>query len=129
MVVPKREIYYEGKVYTVELAIRADGSCPAEEYLDLLFKRSRIDWEKIIRPIKRLADFGEVSNPEHFKKIEGTDFWEFKSFQIRMPCFFLPGSRVVITHGFSKKEDRIRKPQLERMKAIRNEYVSKEHTK
>jgi hypothetical protein len=85
----KREIYYEGKVYTVELAIRSDGSCPAKEYLDKLFKRSKIDWEKIIRPIKRLADFGEVSNHEHYKKI---DFWEFKSFQIRMPCFFLPGS-------------------------------------
>jgi len=120
---PKREIYYEGNVYTVELAIRSDGSCPAKEYLDKLFKRSKIDWEKIIRPIKRLADFGEVSNPEHFKKIEGTDFWEFKSFQIRMPCFFLPGSRVVITHGFSKKEDRIRKPQLDRMKTIREEYA------
>ncbi|MBI4643954.1 MAG: hypothetical protein HY743_09615 [Deltaproteobacteria bacterium] len=64
----------------MELAIRSDGSCPAKEYLDKLFRRSKIEWEKIIRPIKRLADFGEVSNPEHFKKIEGTDFWEFKSF-------------------------------------------------
>ncbi|MBI4794779.1 MAG: hypothetical protein HY790_02900 [Deltaproteobacteria bacterium] len=64
----------------MELAIRSDGSCPAKEYLDKLFRRSKIDWEKIIRPIKRLADFGEVSNPEHFKKIEGTDFCEFKSF-------------------------------------------------
>ena len=122
----KREVYYEGKVYIVELAIRADGSCPAKEYLDQLFKRSKIHWEKIIRPIKRLADFGEISNRQQFKKIEGTDFWEFKSFQIRMPCFFLPDGRVVITHGFSKKEDRIRKPQLEGMKAIRDEYVRKE---
>ena len=107
----------------MELSIRSDGSYPAKEYLGQLFKRSKIEWEKVIRPIKRLADFGEISNSEHFKKIEGTDFGEFKSFQIRMPCFFLPGSRVVITHGFSKKEDRIRKPQLDRMKAIRDEYV------
>lgn len=113
----------------MELAIRADGSCPAKEYFDKLFRRSKIDWEKIIRPINRLADFGEVSNREHFKKIEGTDFWEFKSFQIRMPCFFLPGRRVIITHGFSKKEDRIRKTQLDQMKAIRDEYVRKEKGK
>jgi hypothetical protein len=119
---PKKEVYYEGKVYTVDLAIRSDGSCPAKEYLDHLFKRSKKDWEKIIRPIKRLADFGEVTNPEHFKKIEGTNFWEFKSFQIRVPCFFSPGNRVVITHGFTKKKDRIQQSQLDRMKAIRNEY-------
>ncbi len=119
---PKGEELHVGEVFIVELAVRSDGSCPAKEYLDDLFRRSKNDWEKIIRSIKRLADVGKVSNPEHFKKIEGTDFWEFKSSQIRMPCFFLPGSVVVITHGFFKKEDRIRKPQIERMKAIRNEY-------
>ena len=75
-----------------------------------------------MRVIKRLADAGKVANREQFKKIEGEDFFEFKNFQIRMPCYFQGTDRIIITHGFIKKEDRIRSEEIERMKRIRDEY-------
>jgi hypothetical protein len=120
---PNREVLYKGKFHSVELAITSNGRCPAKEFLDGL---SNLDKAKILRIIKRLADFeGNVTNREQFKKIEGEDFFEFKNFQIRMPCYFHADGRVIITHGFIKKGDSIPPAQIERMKRIRDEYEEK----
>ena len=116
---PKREVLYRGKFHTVELAITANGRCPGKKFLNSLSKDDR---EKILRVIKRLADEGKVSNREQFKKIEGEDFFEFKNFQMRMPCYFQTAGRLIITHGFMKKEAWIRPEEIDRMKRIRDEY-------
>ncbi len=116
---PKREILYQGKFYAVELAVTSNGRCPAKKFLDGL---SKVDKEKILRIIKRLADEGKVANREQFKKIEGEEFFEFKNFQIRMPCYFHEDGRVIITHGFPKKEESIKPEEIDRMKRIRDEY-------
>ncbi|MBM4273456.1 MAG: type II toxin-antitoxin system RelE/ParE family toxin [Deltaproteobacteria bacterium] len=116
---PKREVLYKGKFHTVELAVIANDRCPAKKFLNDL---SKIDREKILRVIKRLAEEGKLTNPEQFKKIEGEDFFEFKSFQIRMPCYFQAAGRLIITHGFMKKESWIRPEEIDRMKRIRHEY-------
>jgi phage-related protein len=118
---PKREVLYKGRFYTVELAITASGRCPGKKFLDSL---SKLDKGKILRIIKRLADAdeGKLANREQFKKIEGEEFFEFKNFQIRMPCYLHSDRRVVITHGFPKKGDSIPAEQINRMKRIRDEY-------
>lgn len=116
---PQREILYRGKFHTVELAVTANDRCPAKKFLNGL---SKADRDKILRVIRRLADEGKVTNPEQFKKIEGEDFFEFKNFQIRMPCYFHAAGRLIITHGFMKKEAWIRPEEIERMKRIRHEY-------
>jgi phage-related protein len=103
----------------VELALTANGRCPGKKFLNDL---SKLDREKILRIIKRLADKGKVANREQFKKIEGTDFYEFKNSQIRMPCYFHADRRVIITHGFPKKDDSIKPEQIDRMKRIRDEH-------
>ena len=116
---PKREVLFKGKFHSVELAITANGRCPGKKFLDGL---SKLDREKILRIIKRLANEGKVANRQQFKKIEGEEFFEFKNFQIRMPCYFLADGRVIITHGFIKKGDSIGPEQINRMKRIRDEY-------
>lgn len=116
---PKREILHRGKLHSVELAITANGRCPGKKFFDGLSKPDR---EKILRIIKRLADEGKVANRQQFKKIEGEDFFEFKNFQIRIPCYFHADGRVIITHGFIKKGDSIEPEQIDRMKRIRDEY-------
>jgi phage-related protein len=116
---PKREVLYQGKFHPVELAITANGRCPAKKFLNNLSKDDR---EKILRVIKRMADEGKVANREQFKKIESEDFFEFKNSQIRMPCYFHAAGRLIITHGFIKKGDRIRPEEIDRMKRIRDEY-------
>jgi len=73
---PKREVLYKGKFHSVELAITANERCPGKKFLDGL---SKLDREKILRIIKRLANEGKVANRQQFKKIEGEDFFEFKN--------------------------------------------------
>jgi len=119
IIVSKRETLYHGKFYTVELAVTANDRCPAKKFLNGL---SKVEREKILRVIRRLADEGKLTNPEQFKKIEGEGFFEFKNFQIRMPCYFHRAGRLIITHGFLKKEAWIRPEEIERMKRIRDEY-------
>jgi hypothetical protein len=116
---PKREVLYRGTCHSVELALTANGRCPGKKFLDGL---SKLDREKILRIIKRLADEGYLANRQQFKRIEGEDFFELKNFQIRMPCYFHADGRVIITHGFIKKGDSIPPEQIDRMKRIRDEY-------
>ena len=71
-----------------------------------------------------MGDHGRISNEEKFKKIEKTDFFEFKSHQIRMPCFFSAGRLLVITHGFVKQSDSIRLQELRRAERIKTEDES-----
>lgn len=111
-------ILYQGRCFMVELVLRQDGGCPAQEFLDRLPPEKRA---KILALIRRLADDGRIANRQKFKKIEDTDFFEFKGSQTRVVCYFLPERRLVITHGFIKKQDRIPAPELRRAARLRAE--------
>jgi len=108
-----------GSRFTIEFATLNDGSIPAREFLESQEKR----WQaRMFVLFRLLADHGEIKNVEKFKKIENTEFYEFKAFKIRMPCYFRPDKRVVVTHGFTKKSDKIRPGDLERARNIKQEY-------
>jgi hypothetical protein len=111
--------FYKGKYFTVVGAVRRNGTCPARDFLDSLPAEGRA---KLMALIRRLADVGSITNREQFKKIENTEFFEFKHYQLRMPGYFRPGGVFVLTHGFVKKQDRIPPQELERAWAIRAEY-------
>jgi hypothetical protein len=115
---PKREVFSKGAFYAVELAFTANGKCPAKKFLD---GRPHLEREKISRIIKRLADKGKLAKRQQFKKIEGEEFFEFKNFRIRMPCYFHADGRIIITHGFLMKGDSIEPERIDRMKRIRDE--------
>src|SRR5579863_2394394 len=104
-------VAYRGIRFTVEYAIRCDGSVPAQDFFHVIEAR----WQaRLVVLFKLLGDTGLIRNPEQFRKF--TDgFFEFKAFQVRMPCYFRPDKRVVITHGFAKKkEGPAPRPEIER---------------
>lgn len=63
-----------------------------------------------------------------FKKLEGTDIWEFRTLfsgiSYRLLSFFDTEAQalIVTTHGFIKKTQKTPQKEIERAKAIRNEY-------
>jgi hypothetical protein len=66
---------------------------------------------------------------EKFKKIEGTvDLFEFKSFQIRIPCFFVPGGRILLTLGLIKQADRLRQREIVRAREIKGVFERRAKT-
>jgi phage-related protein len=111
-------IHYNGDRFTVEGAISANGECASKVFLDSLGDGERA---KIYKIIKRLADFGVIHNREQFKKVEG-ELWEFKEFQRRILMYYLPNRRIVLTHGFIKKGDRIPRAEIDRAQKIMHEY-------
>lgn len=113
-------IAYVGTRFTVEYAKLKDGSVPGREFLAQQDPR----WQaRVYSLFQKLGDFGQIQNREQFKKA-GDEFWEFKAFQVRMICYFLPGRRVVVKHGFVKKQDSFDKKELKRAQAIKMEYES-----
>jgi phage-related protein len=111
-------IAYRGIRFTIEYAIHRDGSVPALDFFNLIETR----WQaRLMILFKLLGDTGQIRNPEQFRKF--TDgFFEFKAFQVRMPCYFRPDKRVVVTHGFTKKKDEAPRQEIERAVNIKVEY-------
>jgi len=113
-----RPVAYSGERFTVAYARCLDQTAPGEEFYDELDDTNKAKLNKLF---EFLGNHGKISNKEKFKKIEGTEFYEFKSFQIRMPCFFSRGQLVIITHGFVKKGDKIPPAQIKRAERIKEE--------
>jgi hypothetical protein len=113
-----RPIAFKGARLTIVYAVCSDHTRPGEEFYDGLGDGDKAKLNKLF---EHLGDHGKISNREKFKKIENTNFFEFKSFQIRMPCFFRQGRLVIITHGFRKKDDKIPPAEIRRAERIKEE--------
>ncbi len=94
-----------------------DGSCPAEEFLTGLGDTDTAKMQALFDIFIRM--YPRHLSDQKFKRIEKTELFEFKSFQIRMPCFFAAGGRVLLTHGLIKKADNIPPDHIRRAKRIK----------
>jgi Phage derived protein Gp49-like (DUF891) len=122
--VRERPAAYDGCACRVAFAVCTDATSPAEAFYDAL---EEVDRAKMLRLFKQIGDQGRIFNREKFKKIAGTDeLFEFKSHQIRMPCYFVPGNLLVITHGLIKKGDRLPPSDVSRAERIRREDIARE---
>jgi phage-related protein len=99
---------------TIAYAVDNKGRSPGKEFFDALPAE---DQAKLMRLFKLLGDQARIANPEKFGNLK-QGFREFKLFQIRMPCRFLPGGVVLITHGFRKKRDRAPREEIDRAQKI-----------
>ena len=116
----RRDVVVEGRALCVTFAVRSDGSRPAATFLEGC---SNSDQAKLIALFERMAEHGRIHHPEKFKKLKD-DIWEFKSFQIRMPCF-RDGQEWVLTHGFTKKKNKTPKSEIQRAIDIMNEDLAR----
>lgn len=94
----------------MEWAIDARGRMPGREFFDSL---SEPDQAKVYALFKLLADTGQIRNREKFQKLEGTELFEFKSFQLRFHGDFRPGQRFVVASGVRKKKQKASKSDLQ----------------
>lgn len=112
----ERTIAHRGTSLTVAYAVAANGASPGLVFYEELSVR---DQAKMSKLFKWLGDHGWIKNNEKFKPINN-EFFEFKSFQIRMPCY-RSGDLMIITHGFIKKKGPISPEELKRAERIKNE--------
>lgn len=74
-------------------------------------------------------------DPKLFKKLVGTDIWEFRTFyngiQYRLLSFWDSGKNtyVIATHGFTKKTQKTPQKEIDRAEAIKAEYYKSKNNK
>jgi len=100
-----------------------DGKCPVQDFLDSLPGKVA---QKIVWVLRLLEDLDKVPS-SYFKKLIGTEeIWEcrvqFGSNAYRIFCFFID-NRVVLTHGFVKKSQKIPVQEIERAEAYRRDFL------
>ena len=94
-----------------------------DKFLDTLPLKAKT---KILYNI-RLVENGH-QDMEVFKKLEGTNIWEFRTIyagiKYRLLSFFDKEARalIVTTHGFLKKTQKTPTKEIERAEAIRKQY-------
>ena len=110
-----------GPAISIWAILLQDGSCPAEDFLGSLQER---DYKRLLSLLERTAQSGLPRNSQKFKKLEGAIF-EFKSYQDRLLCFFLPGQVVVATHGVKKKRERASRTEIDRAKRLRGDFLAR----
>lgn len=100
-------------------AIHKNDRCPVQDFLISLQDSGR---KKIIALLKRTAENGTLSNTEKFKKLKGSDLWEFKSYQIRILCAFKDDRIIILSHGFTKKSDKTPRSEIKKAERLLKEY-------
>ena len=95
----------------------------AMEFLDGLKEQAR---DKIIYNVRKVE--GGVINNDLFKKLEGTDIWEFRTLyngiQYRLFAFWDTEEEalVVATHGIIKKVWKVPSKEIAKAEEIRKQY-------
>ena len=99
-----------------------------EEARGFLAKMTKDANKKMVSVLNQVK--GGSRDPRLFKKLEGTQIWEFRaeyeSNAYRMLAFWDKDrkSLVVATHGFSKKTQKTPKREIKRAELIRQEYLN-----
>jgi phage-related protein len=117
------EIVARGNVFAIEAFISDQGGPLALKFLESLSEREQAQLAALFQ---RLADTGKIWNEQKFKHLEGSDsLFEFKANENRVLCFFFVGKRVILTHGFKKKQAKTPKREIERAENLKKEYERK----
>lgn len=118
---PQTVAAYRGSKFSIELLLKGDGSSPVGEFLEAL---STSDRKKVDALFNLMGEKGRITNNEKFKKIEGSEkIFEFKSFQVRLLCFFAGSGRLVICRGLIKKKDRHDKQDIQFAEECREKFT------
>ena len=114
-------------MFQVEFYVKPNGECPAQDFLDGLSSANELPI--VIRTIGLLEKYGNELRRPHTDLLRD-HIWELRirtRRQIRLLYFFFSGDRIVITHGFIKKDNKVRVVEIERASHYRGNYYQK-HT-
>ena len=102
---------------------RENGSIPFMEFLDCLSPKMKA---KILRDLDLLEDKGNTLREPYSKHLEDGIFelrTKLASDITRALYFFYDGSRIVITHGFVKKQEKTPPSEILRAKEYRADWL------
>ena len=112
---------YEGEKFIIEWFYDERGYSQSFEYYEEL---SDTQQRKLLMLFNRIGDFGKINDKTKFR-YEGDDIFAFKPTPDRFLSFFVKGSRIIVSHAFKKKSDKL--PPKEKVKAVeyRKNYLKR----
>lgn len=110
------------RAFSVLVLVR-NGRCDVANFIMSLGKPDR---RRIQALIRRCADDPQgplsIRNDEKVKRLD-SEIWELKAHSVRI-LFFLDGpGRMVLTHGFQKKQPKTPTGEIERALRLRAQYL------
>ena len=103
--------------WTIAVIVR-NGRSRAAEYIGSL---SAPDSKRLTGLLRRMAQAGPPANLQENRKLDD-DIWELKSLQQRLLYFTDGPRRIVITHGFTKKQQKTPPAEIARARRMLVEY-------
>ena len=119
--VPASKPVYSGRHLRLEFYQSSDGTVPAEEWLESQTIKIQ---QKFAAMFAWIGEHGRIFNEEKFKHLTGSDqIFEFKVNDGRVLCFFFACGRLVLTHGFIKKNNKTPKVEIARAESIKSDFM------
>ena len=112
---------FPGREFTIEWYYDERGQSGARDYFDNLVIERR---KKAFYLFRTMGDLGEILNIEKFKN-EGDQIYAFKPSPDRFLCFFIKGSKIIITNAFHKKGDKLPQGEKERALKYKESYLKR----
>jgi len=104
----------------------ADGKCPVQEFFDSLSGKAA---QKLAWVLSLIEDLDVVPSTFLKKLVGNKEIWEcrlqFGSNAYRVFCFFDGNSVVVLTHGMTKKTQKIPQREINKAEAYRRDYLQR----
>lgn len=114
-------IAYKGDAFTIEWYFNEDDQSEALEYYNQLSVHERI---QLLKLFKRMGDAGEIHDKTKFR-FEGDKVYAFKPHPDRFLCFFYEGSKIIVTNGFRKKQQKLPIREKENALKKRDSYITR----
>lgn len=111
--------------WIVEFFRKANGRCPAADFLDGLSNEEKVF---IRRSLKRLEEYGTELQRPHAAPLRD-HIWELRTHthqgHIRLLYFFFDGSKFIVTNGFKKKSNKVPAEEIEKAIELRKDYIAR----
>ena len=121
-------------MYTVEFYENAKGESDVWDFLEELRikaetnKDARIQYKQISFYIQLLQDNG-TRLPDNITKHTDDGIWELRPGSNRVLYFFFKNNTFVLLHHFRKKTQKTPRPEIEKAKTERADFLSREEQK
>lgn len=114
-------VVYIGEKFTVEWYFDINGYSQPFEHFD---KTSDIQKRKFLMLVKRIADYGKIYDITKFRN-EGSEIYAFKPQPDRYLSFFVKSKKILISHAFVKKSDKLPKSEKEKALKRRDDFLKR----
>jgi len=114
-------VIYQGPKFTLEWYYDINGKSVGFDYFLNISKEQR---RKFFILAKRMGDFGKIFDIEKFRH-EGDGIYAFKPQPDRFLSFFTVGKKIIVTNGFTKKQDKLPKNEKELALRLRQDYINR----